>query len=223
LSASSRRGGIVSALARLAAAAGTIFLLASAVPSLAPAQSRTGLSLGATSSKLGGDDITVQGDEKWGFYGGAFGEALLSDILSVGLGLNYAQKGGVGFTGTGLLDAEKVELDLSYIEVPLLVELTLPLGTAWGLLAYGGVAGAYNTSCKAALGGGSKQSCKDTALGKATIEWGLPVGGGLSYTLANGESVVFEVRYTWGQNDAVADAGIKTEAWYFLIRLVGGG
>jgi hypothetical protein len=46
------------------------------------------------------------------------------------------------------------------------------------------------------------------------------VGGGLSYTLANGETVVFEARYTWGQNDAVANANIKNGAWYFLIRLV---
>jgi hypothetical protein len=47
------------------------------------------------------------------------------------------------------------------------------------------------------------------------------VGGGLSYTLANGESVVFEVRYTWGQSDAVANANVRNEGWYFLIRLVG--
>ena len=209
-------------LTRRAVAFTAALLVTATLPSKVQAQSRTGLSLGATSSKLGGDYITVQGDEKWGFYGGAFGEALLNDILSVGLGVNYAQKGGSGLAGTGLLDSERVELDLSYIEVPLLVELTLPLGTAWGLMAYGGIAGAYNTSCKASLGGGSKESCKDTALGEATIEWGLPVGGGLRYTLDNGESVVFEVRYTWGQNDAVADASIRNEAWYFLIRLVSG-
>jgi hypothetical protein len=202
----------------IAVAAALVF--AAALPSTARAQSRTGLTLGATSSSLGGDFITVQGDAKWGFYGGAFGEALLSDILSVGLGVNYAQKGGSGLAGTGLLDSEKVELDLSYIEAPLLVELTLPLGTAWGLMAYGGITGAYNTSCKAALGGGSKESCKDTPLGGAKTEWGLPVGGGLSYTLENGESVVFEARYTWGQNDAVANASVRNGTWYFLIRLV---
>ncbi len=190
--------------------------------SISPAwgQSRAGLSLGATASELYGDFITVRGDTKWGFYGGAFGEALVGDALALHLGVNYAQKGGRGFAGTGLLDSEKIELDLNYIELPFLVELMLPLGATWGLTAYGGIAAAFNTGCKASLGGGSKETCKDTALGAAKTEWGIPVGGGLNYTLANGESVLFEVRYTWGQNDAVANANIKNGTWYFLIRLV---
>ena len=196
-------------------------LLVFAVTSPALAQSRAGLTLGATASELHGDFITVRGDSKWGFYGGGFGEVAVGDVLALNLGVNYAQKGGSGLTGTGLLDAERVELDLSYIELPLLVELTLPLGANWGLMAYGGISGAFNTGCKASLGGGSKESCKDTALGGAKTEWGIPVGGGLSYTLENGESVVFEARYTWGQSDVVANANIKNGAWYFLIRLVG--
>jgi len=196
------------------------FLLVSVLSSPAAAQSRAGLSLGATASELHGDFITVSGDPKWSFYVGAFGEALVGDVLAVNLGVNYAQKGGSGLAGTGLLDSERIDLDLNYIELPLLVEITLPFGTTWGLMAYGGVAAAFNVGCKASLEGGSKESCKDTALGAAKTEWGIPVGGGLSYTLANGETVVFEARYTWGQNDAVANANIKNGAWYFLIRLV---
>lgn len=193
-----------------------VFMPASA----ALGQSRAGLSLGATASNLSGDFIKVQGDTKWGFIGGVFGEALFGDALALNLAVNYTQKGGSGLTGTGLLDSEKFELDLNYIELPLLVELMLPLGATWGITAYGGIAAAFNLDCKASLGGGSKESCKDTALGAAKIEWGIPVGGGINYTLANGESVLFEVRYTWGQNDAVANANIRNEAWYFIVRLV---
>ena len=196
-------------------------LLVSAVSSPAQAQSRAGLSLGATASELLGDFITVRGDPKWGFYAGAFGEALINDVLALGLGVNYAQKGGSGLAGTGLLDSEKVELDLNYVELPLLVEITLPLGATWGLMAYSGVEASFNVGCKASLGGGSKESCKDTALGGPKTEFGIPVGGGFSYTLANGESVVFEARYTWGQSDVVANASIRNGAWYFLVRLVG--
>jgi len=196
-------------------------LLVSASSSTALAQSRAGLTLGATASDLYGDFIRVHGDTKWGFYGGAFGEALVGDFLALSLGVNYTQKGGRGLAGTGLLDSERIELDLNYIELPLLVEITLPIGATWGLMAYSGIAAAFNVDCKASLGGGSKESCKDTALGGAKTEWGVPVGGGLSYTLPNGETAVFEVRYTWGQNDAVANANIKNGTWYFLIRLVG--
>jgi len=195
-------------------------LILSASASPARSQSRAGLSLGATQSELYGDFITVRGDPRWGFYGGAFGEALVGETLALHLGVNYAQKGGSGLAGTGLLDSERVAIDLNYIELPFLVELMLPLGATWGLTAYGGVEAGFNVGCKASLGGGSKESCKDTALGAAKTEWGVPVGGGLNYTLANGESVLFEVRYTWGQNDAVANANIKNGTWYFLIRLV---
>lgn len=208
-------------LTHLARGLAATLLLMAAVSSPALGQSRAGLTLGATASELRGDFIAVSGDSRWGFYGGAFGEAVVGDVLAVNLGVNYAQKGGSGLTGTGLLDAERVELELNYVELPLLVELTLPLGASWGLMAYGGISGAFNTGCKASLGGGSKESCKDTALGGAKTEWGIPVGGGLSYTLDNGETVVFEARYTWGQSDVVANADIKNGAWYFLIRLVG--
>jgi hypothetical protein len=204
----------------LAGALAATFLVAAVLAPSAPAQSRTGLTLGATASDLTGDLIAVQGDPKWGFYGGAFGEAVIGDVLALSLGVNYAQKGGRGLVGTGLLDSEKLELDLNYVELPLLVELTLPLGATWGLMAYSGVAVAFNVGCKALLGGGEKEACKDTALGGAKTELGLPVGGGLRYTLPNGESVVFEARYTWGQNDAVANASVRNGTWYFLIRLV---
>ncbi len=199
---------------------GAFLLLVSAGVPTASGQNRAGLSLGATSSELLGDDITVRGDARWGFYGGAFGEVIMGEALAVNLGVNYAQKGGRGLIGTGLLESEAVEVDLKYVELPLLLELMLPLGDTWGLTAYGGIAAGFNVGCKASLAGASKQSCKDTALGAARTEWGLPVGGGLNYTLANGESVLFEVRYTWGRNDALENASIKTGAWYFLIRLV---
>lgn len=199
------------------------FLLASLISSPALAQSRAGLTLGATASELTGDFITVRGDPKWSFYGGAFGEVSVSQFLALNLGVNYAQKGGTGLAGTGLLDSERVELDIKYIELPLLAEITLPFGASWGLMAYGGISAAFNVGCKASLGGGSKEECKDTALGGPKTEWGLPVGGGLTYLLPDGESVVFEVRYTWGQSDVVNNASIKNGAWYFLIRLVGSG
>lgn len=198
--------------------AAVFFVLVSC--SSAAAQGRVGLSLGATSSELTGDFIVVPGDAQWGFYGGAFGEKLLSSFLAVSLGVNYTQKGGEGLAGTGLLDAERVQLDLNYIELPLLVELLLPIGATWELMAYSGIAAAFNVGCKASLGGGSRESCKDTALGGANTEWGVPVGGGLAYTLPNLEMIVFEARYTWGQTDAVKNANVRNGTWYFLIRLV---
>jgi hypothetical protein len=33
--------------------------------------------------------------------------------------------------------------------------------------------------------------------------------------------IVFDVRYTWGLNDAVKDANVQNRTWQFLIRLTG--
>jgi len=195
------------------------FLLLTAGP--LAAQDQAGLSLGASQSEIAGDDVLRTGDARWGFYGGAFGETRVAQVLTLSLGVNFAQKGGKGLVGNSLLDSESVDLAVNYVELPFLVELTLPLGHPWGLLAYGGIAAAFNVSCKAAVGSGDKESCKDTPLGGGTTtEWGLPVGGGLSYTLEDGEMVVFEVRYTWGLNDAVSDASVQNRSWYFIVRLV---
>jgi len=139
---------------RLAAAA----LLVSLVCTPAAAQERSGLIFGATASDLYGDFVVVRGDPKWGFLVGAFGETRISQNVAVNLAVNYTQKGGSGFTGTSLLDAESVDLDLNYIEMPLLAELLLPFGGIWGLMAYGGIAAAYNVTCKVKLGGESKES-----------------------------------------------------------------
>jgi hypothetical protein len=184
------------------------------------AQDRAGLTLGASLSALYGDDVVARGDSRWGFYGGAYGETQVADFIALSLGVNYEQKGGEGLLGTALLESERLELDVNYVELPFLIELTLPLGRPWELIAYGGIAAAFNVSCKAALAGGEKQSCKDTPLGGPKMEWGLPAGGGLSYTLDDGEMIVFEARYTWGLNEVVSDADVRTRAWYFLIRLV---
>ena len=209
--------GLLARTARVALV--SVFCLA-AQPDASDAQDRAGLTVGATASDVTGDYVTVSGDTKWGFYGGLFGETQVGDVLALSLGVNYTQKGGRGLTGTGLLEAESFDLNLNYIELPFLVELMLPLGSTWDLMAYGGIAAAFNVTCNASLGGSSNQSCGDTALGGGTTEWGLPVGGGLSYTLGNGEIVVFEARYTWGLNDAVSNVNVRNRTWQFLIRLV---
>ncbi len=112
---------MVNTLTHLARGIAATLLLVFAVTSPALAQGGAGLTLGATASELHGDFITVRGDSKWGFYGGGFGEVAVGDVLALNLGVNYAQKGGSGLTGTGLLDTERIELELKYVELPLLV------------------------------------------------------------------------------------------------------
>ena len=192
-------------------------LVATAAPASAQGEG-WGLSLGVTGSTLQGDFVTAAGDTKWGFFGGVFGERYLSDNLALNLAVNYSQRGGQGLTGPPG-DPTRYDIGLDYIELPLLAEILLPLGGTWDLMAYGGIGVAFNVSCKASFAGGSNDSCKDTVLGGPKTEWTAPVGGGLFYQVGNGDMVVFEARYAWGLNDAVADANIRNRGWTFILRL----
>lgn len=177
-----------------------------------------GLSLGATAATLEGDFVTASGDTKWGFFGGVFGERYMSDYLALNLAVNYTQRGGKGLAGTGE-GPTGFDIDLDYLELPLLAEILLPMGTTWELMAYGGIGVGFNVSCKASLAGGSQTGCGDTSLGGAKTVWTVPAGGGLFYRVGNGDMVVFEARHTWGLTDAVENASLRDRGWTFILRL----
>jgi len=177
-----------------------------------------GLTLGATSTQLYGDFVTSRGDARWGFTGGAYGERQLGGGLGVYLGVEYAQRGGQGLTGP-VTDLESFDIDLDYVSIPLLVEVLLPLGEVWGLVAYGGMAADVSVKCRAKLGDAEKQPCKETALGGAKTTWSAPAGGGLSYRVGDSDAVVFEARYSWGLSDAVSDQEVRNRGWNFQLRL----
>lgn len=192
-------------------------VLASARPSVAQGNG-WGLSIGATRTNLWGDYVTVRGEDKWGFFAGAYGAQGISGNLGLNLGVNYSQKGGQGLTGEPG-DIRSFDVDLKYVELPLLVEILLPLGSTWGLVAYGGIAAGFNVGCKAAIGGEEKVDCKNTELGDAKTEWAVPAGGGLSYPVGDRDLVVFEVRYSWGISDAVKEQNLRNRGWHFILRL----
>ncbi len=177
-----------------------------------------GLSVGATMTHMTGDYVTTRGDDEWGFFAGAYGERVISSIIAVNLGVNYNQKGGQGLTGS-IPDLRSFDIELNYVEAPLLVEILLPLGSTWGLIGYGGIAAGFNLKCEAAIDEADKMSCKDTELGGATLEWAVPAGGGLSYAVGDGDMVVFEARYSWGISDAVKEQNLRNEGWQFILRL----
>jgi hypothetical protein len=180
-----------------------------------------GILLGASATNLYGDYVTVRGETQWGFVGGMYAERRLAGNLAVNIGANYTQRGGKGLTGS-VPDTYSYDVDVNYIELPLLLEILLPLSGTWDLIAYGGIGASFNVACNATIGDAAKTKCKDTELGKAQTEWELPVGGGFSYEVGNGEMVVFEARYIWGLSDVVADQNLRNRGWQFLLRLAKG-
>ncbi len=177
-----------------------------------------GLTVGAASSELDGDYVARRGDAEWGFTGGVYGERRLAGNLAVYLGVEYAKRGGKAVTGS-LSQLSPLDIDTDYVGIPFLLEVLLPLGSTWDLVAYGGIAANINVKCRAAFAGGDKQSCKDTELGGPKTAWSLPAGGGLSYRVGESDAVVFEARYSWGLSDIVADQQLRQRGWNLQVRL----
>lgn len=175
-------------------------------------QHRVGLNAGATASAVNGE-FMIGTETKWGFLAGFYGESRLARNFASHLAFNYTQKGGRGLSREGLLD-----LRIAYLETPLLLQLLAPLGRNWDLAAYSGIALAFPVSCRASVGRSLEQKCKDTSLGDTRVEWGLPMGAGLSYGLDGGQVLFFDARYTWGLGDALEAVDVNNRTWQFLLR-----
>ena len=116
------------------------------------------------------------------------------------------------------------DLDVGYVEVPVIGTFLLPLGAQWDAGLYGGFGVGVAITCNAAVGSASSVSC-DNSLSSTKTEWMIPVGGRISYELAGGQALTLEVRYTIPLSDALQAQpttpetdGFRIHAWQFLVR-----
>jgi hypothetical protein len=191
--------------ALLIAVLGTVL----ATPALA--QLRGGLIAGATYSKMSGDFITSS-EFKWNWFAGAYVELEYRENFSVELELNYVKKGGKGVTE----NRQNVDLDIGYVEVPILAHYLVPLGDKWRLGLYGGGAVGVPVTCDVVIEG-SSVSCV-SSLGSAKTEWLIPVGGRLGYELPGGSRLALDVRYSIPLSEALEVQNFRVLTWQFLAR-----
>lgn len=174
-----------------------------------PAQAQ-GLSLGVEggvtfadlSVSDGGADLgsqtgfRVAGVARYGF-GGAFG-------IQTGVGLS--QKGAEDDTDP----AATVDVDLSYIEVPLLLTLDIPTGPApVNPRIFAGPQVSFETTCELGVEGGGTSAtfdCGDQSLGEMAFDTkgtdvGLVFGGGLDFGLGGPVALTVDGRYDLGLTD----------------------
>jgi len=200
--------GLLSAAPATAQEGGSIFL---------------GLAAGGSYSGLRGDfvsDPDVQRNYKWGFAGGATFEAFVKrNAFSIKVEALYTQKG-TGGIPQGL---NNVDLNLAYIEVPVMLNGSVPLSYKWTVAFYTGISVGFNLSCDLKSSDGSSISCSDSEdVDPKSTDIGWPFGLGIAYWPSGrtGNYLSFDVRYVYGISNAFEDSvgNISNQVLELLVR-----
>jgi hypothetical protein len=188
-----------------------VAVLGTVLTTPALAQLRGGLIAGATYSKMSGDFI-VSSDFKWNWFAGAYLELQYRENVSLEVELNYVKKGGEGVTE----NTQNIDLDIGYVEVPILATYLVTLGDKWRLGLYGGGAIGVPVTCDVVVEG-SSVSCV-SSLSSAKTEWLIPVGGRLGYELPGGSRLGLDVRYSIPLSETLELQNFRVLTWQFLAR-----
>lgn len=185
----------------------------------ASAQWTFGAGAGVTFASLSGD-VVASSNTRVGFTIGGSAEYVLDDLWRVGLEANYVQRGGTSVRFVALSSTEFFDVDLDYIEVPLLIKAALPMSGAWTARVYGGLAIAFELSCSVAPAGAAGQSCGSTLLGLTSnsTEWSVPLGATFSYALSSGSSLGVDLRYVLGVSSTLSAVDARNRTFEVLGR-----
>lgn len=160
------------------------------------ARGTAGVTAGATLGDLQGGVVNTS--SRWGFTGGVFGNFRTSRNTTIGLQVNYTQKGG------------KDLARLDYIEIPFLVGAVLPTDNdRINFNLYTGIGLAFKVSCS--IDESVSASCDNA---KST-EWAWPIGLGMGIKNANGGMIGLDVRYSIGISDAFEGSVARNRSWQF--------
>jgi hypothetical protein len=175
-----------------------------------------GVELGPSLTKMEGITIRDAGSE-WGFSAGLFAEYRASALFSVPVGVTWTQKGGSGETAAGV----PFELGSSYLEIPVMLNLTVPYGDSQRLGFYGGVAVGFQLSCDVTREGETVE-CGETEIfdtDPESVEWSIPFGIEYDFQLANGHFLGLDLRYTYGLSDIMTSSTVElmNRGWQFLV------
>jgi hypothetical protein len=136
-----------------------------------------------------------------GFLIGGFLDYKVGNKLSFQTELNY-QKKGAKFTSSDQGTESVVKRDFNYLTVPLLIKGTFHdngLGDNWDLTLFTGPYLGYLTSAHSNLKDVNNTAVEIENQAEKT-DWGIILGGGVTYKLGNGGAIIAELRYQMGLN-----------------------
>ncbi len=203
-----------------------ITVMALALALLAPTSAQAGMALGVKGglslSQVQADPLNT--DNRTGFVGGVYASFDVAPMLGIQPELLFVRKGAKLFSSDvsiGPIHIGEVAstLDVDYVEIPLLLRLSLPTPDPLGLRLLAGPVVSMKSSEKLSVSGLVDFS-QGTDVVKTT-DFGFAVGGALAVRL-DGLRVVGEGRYTFGLTD-ISDlpfgGEVKNRAIYAMLGL----
>lgn len=158
----------------------------------APTGPRIGILAGLSSATFGGSDASNPSpDRRTGFVGGVYLTAPIAAGFAFRPEVLYAQKGAQD-TESGTT----VKIKLNYVEVPVLLQYTVPSTSAVRPQLYLGPAVSLKASCSLEASGGST-SCSDAGFDVKTVDVSGVGGAAVAFPLA-GQTFSVGARYTLG-------------------------
>lgn len=166
------------------------------------------------------DPVSINTDSRTGFVGGLFAQFNLGDVIAIRPEGLFSQKG-----ASATEEGVDIELQLDYIELPVLALARIPTGGMVRPVLFAGPVISFETTCgvEGSEGGISiSADCDavddDPILTKGT-DFGVAFGGGLEIESGN-LLFLLDGRYTLGLTDindvASAPETFKNRAWSFM-------
>jgi hypothetical protein len=175
-----------------------------------------GLAGGPTASRMRGE-FAQSSDLRWGALVGGFVRSYPEDNFAIEFGVNWVQKGG---SNVLTADGDSLDLRLSYLEFPLLLDAILPLNRTWDVGVYTGIVLGIRTSCDVTEQGSSSVSCSADAPGgePSGTEWSWPLGAGVGAKIGSRSYLGLDFRYSLGLTEVFKTNNAKTSTLEFLLR-----
>jgi hypothetical protein len=165
--------------------------------------SRSNIALGG-----GGNLLT----SRQGAISGVYLQFPLSDIFAIRPELLFSLKGGSTVATLGSQGEQSIDIELAYIELPVLFRVSFPTGSVRPVL-FGGPAMAIQVGCDFSFSDGTRSTCGQDNL--STVrgwDFGLVGGGGVEKRLRRA-TIALEARYTAGMRSFVEGVDLKNRAF----------
>ncbi len=187
----------------------TSFLLVLILVAAAPrvfSQSSTGLGIEG-GINLSNINVTpnFNTNSRTGLMVGGYAEIGLSDIVYIRPGLRYVMKG-FSSSGNGVTFTDR----LSYLEIPLLLKVRLPLAKVKPYFMAGPTLGIQLSANEEATNGVQTQEGDASAVFE-TVDFGLFFGSGMDFKVAANTEMFFGAGYSLGLSNIAKIAGVTAK------------
>lgn len=174
----------------------------------APATAQTTLGLrggvGFATVAIMADD--VEEESRTGMIAGLDLGVPVSDLFGLRFGGSYAQKGGGGKVGGGV-----IRLNFDYVQFSALARVGTPVDQAFSIGVTAGPWAAYRLSCEVEATLGSMDivtTCNDppvTDFDVDAVDYGFAIGGGVGFRVFGNVSLAIDALYSLGRAAVVDD------------------